>query len=131
MLSSSLHALWGHGPEPSVQVDLIPRCPKHFSGPRSCQYCEFESPRGSPVLLTQFRDEFTDGVVREGGVVFHAAHLGACRQEHVEMSAPSRGIVAVAVATNLGPVQYHFDASAQAAGRLGLTGPNRLQDPHD
>ena len=55
------------------------------------------------------------------------AHLGARRQQLVQMAAPARRILAAAISSHLGQVQDALDPPADAACRFWLRRPDRFQ----
>ncbi|MHC2708124.1 hypothetical protein ACVIQS_000985 [Bradyrhizobium diazoefficiens] len=70
-------------------------------------------------------------LVGQGGEVLDGRNLGLAGQELVEMSSPAGGVLALPQPDRPGSVQYLLDATADAAGGLGLGGPDWLKDLHD
>jgi len=58
------------------------------------------------------------------------AHFCAGRQQLVEMAAPSRGVLALAIATRRCPIEHGFNSPSQPSGRFRLLRPKRLNDLH-
>src|SRR5258708_5341600 len=56
--------------------------------------------------------------------------LASGGQQVVEVAPPPGGVLARAMAVHPRPIQYGFDPAADAASRLVLLGPDRLQDLH-
>ena len=53
-------------------------------------------------------------------MVLDLAHLGARRQQLVEMAAPARRILALAIAAHRRPIEHGLDAPAQPAAVSGF-----------
>src|SRR5438067_3785345 len=62
-------------------------------------------------------------------MMLDAADFAAGGQQLVEMTPPPSWVLAVPIALDLGPIQHRLDAATNAARRLRLGRPNRLQDP--
>ena len=88
---------------------------------------KFERAGRDALLLAQARQEGRQLGIGQGGMVLDFAHLGARRQQFVEVPAPARRVFAVAIAAHLGQIQNAFEAPAQAACRFGLRRPDRFQ----
>lgn len=63
-------------------------------------------------------------------MVLDLAHLGARRQQLVEMPAPSRWILPLTKAAHRRPIEHGFDSAAQSRGRFRLLRPQGLDDLH-
>lgn len=61
-------------------------------------------------------------------MVFDLSHLGAGRQQLVEVAAPAGGVVALPVAAHGSPIQHRFKPPPQAAGGFRLGVPDRFQN---
>src|SRR5262249_58178596 len=59
------------------------------------------------------------------------APFGPSRQEMVQVPTPARGVFSISVPTNFGPVEYGFHATADAARRFRLVGPDGLEHLHN
>ena len=58
-------------------------------------------------------------------------HLRPPRQEVLQVPPPARRVITLAVAAGGSPIQDRLHPAADTARRLGLGGPDRLQDIHD
>jgi hypothetical protein len=63
-------------------------------------------------------------------MVLHLAHLGARRQQLVEMTASPRRVLALAIATRRRPVEHGLYTAAQPRRRFWLLRPKWLYDFH-
>src|SRR6266702_26296 len=95
MLLAALHAPSRHRPDPVF--DLVWQRSNHFASARCGQDQELESPCGYSLLGAECSHKPGQLVVRQSGMMFNLAYLGACRQELIEMTAPARWIVALAI----------------------------------
>ena len=131
MLLTRLHARRWHGPDLLLEIDLVPPCADHLAGSRRGQDQEFKCPRRDALLLTQLRHQGRDIAIMQRGMVLDLANLVTGRQQLIEMAAPARGVLALAVTTHRCPVDDRLDTAAQPARSLGLRVPDRFQHLHD
>src|SRR3954451_8959052 len=63
-------------------------------------------------------------------MVLHPTHLSRAREQVVEVSAPTRRVVAVPIAADLCPIQNTLNATANSCCCLGLGRPNGFENSH-
>ena len=70
------------------------------------------APRGNTVLLPEPVHEGRQFAIEEGCMVPDASHPRARGKQLVQMPAPARRILALAIAMNPGPIENEFDTPA-------------------
>src|SRR5271156_2212698 len=105
MFPVGLHSLGRHGPNLIFPVDFPDRGTNDLARSGGGQDRKFKRPRRNSVLLVQFDQECRQFSIGEGTVMFDFAYLRTRRQKLVEMSAPTRRIVAMAVAAHGCPAE--------------------------
>src|SRR4029453_548133 len=59
--------------------------------------------------------------------MLHCTELGAFREEFVEVAAPARGVLALAIAAYSGPIEDHLEAAPGAARGFRFVFPDRAE----
>src|SRR5262245_7670522 len=116
MLAPALHPFRRYCP--SVALDFIPCCAKHFAAASGRQNRERKRSRGRALLIAKFGHEDADSIVWQRSKVLDTFNLGARRKQLIEMATPSCGIVALSKAVHFRPGQHRFEASPNATRRL-------------
>ena len=97
---------------PRPAVDLGPSGADRLPRPRGGQDQEPEGQRGHPILLFELSHESADLCPWQRGVMCHLRDLRPGGQDVIEMTLPSRRVLAGAPTVNLGVIQYGLDAPA-------------------
>src|SRR6516165_6792440 len=126
MLAPSLHALGRYGPHLRVEVHFIPIGMKHLGRAGGCQDAKFEGASGDTFPLTKLAHERRKLAVGHRRKMAHTARLASARQQLVEVPAPSRRVLTLAVASDGRPTQHALDARSHTRGRLLLAAPQGL-----
>jgi hypothetical protein len=76
MLLPAFHPSGWDYPDSVLNINFAPQSTDHFPGPASGQYCQLERKSCDTVLSAKNRNELTDDVVRERGMMAYRTQNG-------------------------------------------------------
>lgn len=131
MFLPGFRSLWGNDPELRQKVEFGPSGADRLARARGGQDREFERPSRCPALVPQGGHEARHLRVGRGVVMLHAGDLAARREQLVEVTSPTRRVIAGPMSADGRPAQDRFDAPARPIRGLRLFLPNGLQNLQD
>jgi hypothetical protein len=121
VLFAALHTSGRHCQNPVF--DFGWQRPDYLARARRCENQELKRAGRNTLVGTQRGHECGQFIIGQGGMMLYTAHLGARRQQLVEVAAPARGILAMAKAACCRPIEHSLDPSAKPRRRFRLLRP--------
>ena len=110
---------------------LVPLGTDRLGSAGGAQDREFERGRAHTGLLAQRLHESMDFPKRQRRVMYDLLHLRRFREQMIEVTLPTRGVLAGPVSVDFRPIEDCFDAAAYSYGCLVRYRPYGFKDAHD
>jgi hypothetical protein len=127
LLAALFHAFCRDDPQLRPKIDFIPARTQGLANPAGRQNRELEGARSNTISSSDLLHERWDLRKWQRRVMLDATHVGAGRQQVVEMPTPLRRVLALAIAACFGPAQHTLDPSPHLACCVWLVPPDGLK----